>query len=251
MTPESRTSSRYDQGYARGWSDIHESTKQRRKRTRTRPGWEEYAVGYDHGRIDGASHPYCPQWDQVHRAGSLHDLSTACPWNPETASRTPDWSAIDGNLPRAVSEAIGIRREALTTVGSTRAAGRPTPEPTPDTPTPEPDALSLWQRGQLIVEAAILFPVLLLALLGSLELGMSMLHAQVAQNAAATIAARPDILEVELDRLSMDCVATITEADGIRLVRLDCDNPWPLLGGYVSRSLTGEATAAILESPAP
>lgn len=95
--------SRYDQGYLKGWSDVHHSTRRRRKRTRER--WPEYATGYEHGRIDGASHPFCPDWDHVHRVGG--ELPDHCPWNPKTAKVTPDWEPITGEL-----TAAAIRRRA-------------------------------------------------------------------------------------------------------------------------------------------
>ncbi len=56
MTATRRTQlEAYDQGYRDGWHDIHESSRPRRKRRRQRS--QEYALGYQHGRIDGASHP--------------------------------------------------------------------------------------------------------------------------------------------------------------------------------------------------
>lgn len=123
MTPETRALSRYELGYARGWADIHESTFRRRRRTRTREGWEEYALGYEHGRADGGGHPDCPEWDDAHRVGSLHALPEQCPWNPVTATRTPDWSTIEG----VVSiRAVRVRADALAVCRNTRH--RP-PEP--------------------------------------------------------------------------------------------------------------------------
>ena len=95
------------------------------------------------------------------------------------------------------------------------------------------------------MEFALIAPLLALLLLGIGEVGLGLLHSMTIQNAATTIAARPDALEAELTRLSMTCTTTITEADGIRLVAIDCDNPWPLLGGYLADTLHGEATAAL------
>lgn len=100
-------------------------------------------------------------------------------------------------------------------------------------------------RGQAIVEFAIIAPVLLLLAIGGAEMGMGLLHAQVAQGAAQTIADDPSAEADELARLSMDCASSITEADGIRLVALDCDNPWPLAAGYVAPVISVEASAAI------
>ncbi len=91
-------------------------------------------------------------------------------------------------------------------------------------------------------------PLLMLLLLGGAELGMGMLHGMIVQNAAQTIAVRPDALAAELDRLSMTCTSAITEADGIRLVVLDCDNPLPLASGVLVPVLHGEATAPV-ETP--
>jgi hypothetical protein len=50
----------YDQGYRDGWHDIHVTHRQRRKRRRLRS--TEYALGYSHGRIDGAEWPEYPEW---------------------------------------------------------------------------------------------------------------------------------------------------------------------------------------------
>lgn len=50
----------YDRGYRDGWADIHISQRQRRKRQRLRS--TEYALGYGHGREDGAEHPDWPRW---------------------------------------------------------------------------------------------------------------------------------------------------------------------------------------------
>jgi hypothetical protein len=50
----------YDQGYRDGWHDIHITYRQRRKRRRLRSA--EYALGYQHGRIDGDAWPEFPEW---------------------------------------------------------------------------------------------------------------------------------------------------------------------------------------------
>ena len=50
----------HDQGYRDGWHDIHITHRQRRKRRRARSA--KYALGYAHGRIDGAGWPECPEW---------------------------------------------------------------------------------------------------------------------------------------------------------------------------------------------
>jgi hypothetical protein len=50
----------YDQGYRDGWHDIHITYRQRRKRRRLRSA--EYALGYVHGRIDGAEWPEYSEW---------------------------------------------------------------------------------------------------------------------------------------------------------------------------------------------
>ena len=49
----------YDQGYRDGWHDIHISPIRRRKRRRARSA--EYALGYDHGRTDGATWGHYPE----------------------------------------------------------------------------------------------------------------------------------------------------------------------------------------------
>jgi hypothetical protein len=94
---------RHDQSYRKGWSDVHHSTRRRRERARER--WPAYAAGYEHGRIDGASHPFCPDWDDAHRVGG--ELPDHCPWNPATAKVTPDWEPITGEVTAAT-----IRRRA-------------------------------------------------------------------------------------------------------------------------------------------
>ena len=50
----------YDQGYRYGWHDVHVSSWPHRKRRRERS--EEYALGYAHGRIDGAARPEYAEW---------------------------------------------------------------------------------------------------------------------------------------------------------------------------------------------
>ena len=50
----------YDQGYRDGWHDIHVSPLRRRKRRRARSA--EYALGYAHGRTDGATWGQYPEW---------------------------------------------------------------------------------------------------------------------------------------------------------------------------------------------
>jgi hypothetical protein len=50
----------YDQGYRDGWHDIHLTHRQRRKHRRMRSA--EYALGYAHGRIDGAAWPEYREW---------------------------------------------------------------------------------------------------------------------------------------------------------------------------------------------
>jgi hypothetical protein len=50
----------YGQGYRDGWHDIHITHRQRRRRRRLRSA--EYALGYAHGRIDGAAWPEYPEW---------------------------------------------------------------------------------------------------------------------------------------------------------------------------------------------
>jgi hypothetical protein len=50
----------YDQGYRDGWHDVHITRRQRRRRRRLRSA--EYALGYTHGRIDGAEWPEYPEW---------------------------------------------------------------------------------------------------------------------------------------------------------------------------------------------
>jgi hypothetical protein len=50
----------YDQGYRDGWHEIHLSPLRRRKRRRARSA--EYALGYRHGRIDGAAWAQYPEW---------------------------------------------------------------------------------------------------------------------------------------------------------------------------------------------
>jgi hypothetical protein len=105
------------------------------------------------------------------------------------------------------------------------------------------------QRGQALVEFALIAPVLLLALLGGGEVGFAMLHGLRLQNAAVTISERPDVLDAEVARLGLDCASSITEADGIRLVVLDCDNPLPLVSGVLAPTLHAEATAVVEETP--
>jgi len=50
----------YDQGFRDGWHDIHVTHRKRRKKRRQRSA--EYALGYEHGRIDGKAHPDVQKW---------------------------------------------------------------------------------------------------------------------------------------------------------------------------------------------
>lgn len=102
------------------------------------------------------------------------------------------------------------------------------------------------ERGQAIVEFALVAPVILLLFIGATEIGMAMLNTMRLQNAATTIAAVPSVEIAEIDRLSFtDCTVTVDETSGtIRVVLLDCANPWPLTSILVPR-LTAEATHAI------
>lgn len=109
----------YDQGYRDGWHDIHISTRQRRARrrrsseTRTTESKGEYALGYRHGRVDGAAHPSCPDWDDGHRAGSVRDLPVGCPWEPRTEALTRGWSPLaDGAMDSGGASVGDIRRRA-------------------------------------------------------------------------------------------------------------------------------------------
>jgi hypothetical protein len=119
LKPE-ESDGRWDQGYRMAWHDIHLSTRIRRKRTRRR--WPAYAEGYQQGRVDGGSHPYCPEFDETHRQGKLRDLPSHCPWNPATAKLTPGWSPIgetvsDARAIKVTADAIRRRREVLRSAG--------------------------------------------------------------------------------------------------------------------------------------
>ena len=66
----------YDQGYRDGWHDIHVSPLRRRKRRRQRSA--EYALGYQHGRTDGATWGQYPEWAGVRVGTPRH----RCPRAP-------------------------------------------------------------------------------------------------------------------------------------------------------------------------
>jgi hypothetical protein len=114
----------YDAGYRDGWHDIHVSLRVRRKRRQRRSeampetseAKGEYALGYRHGRVDGAVHPGCPEWDTVHRVGGAVPLPE-CPWNPITAGQSPGWKPLadyfmDGKWPIKMRDLLPAR-EAL------------------------------------------------------------------------------------------------------------------------------------------
>ena len=50
----------YDQGYRDGWHDVNVTRWPGRTRRRQRS--QEDALGYQHGRVDGAEHPEAPDW---------------------------------------------------------------------------------------------------------------------------------------------------------------------------------------------
>jgi hypothetical protein len=68
----------YDQGYRDGWHDIHVTHRQRRKRRRLRSA--EYALGYDHGRIDGATWGQYPEWADFASAPRITDAPEPLVW---------------------------------------------------------------------------------------------------------------------------------------------------------------------------
>ena len=68
----------YDQGYRDGWHDIHVSPLRRRKRRRARSA--EYALGYDHGRTDGATWGQYPEWAVFTSAPRITDAPEPLVW---------------------------------------------------------------------------------------------------------------------------------------------------------------------------
>jgi hypothetical protein len=76
----------YDQGYRDGWHDIHITRRQRRKRRRSRSA--EYALGYAHGRIDGAGWPEYPEWwpDFAQAPSVAHDPASPVRFEASDAS---------------------------------------------------------------------------------------------------------------------------------------------------------------------
>jgi hypothetical protein len=68
----------YDQGYRDGWHDIHVSPLRRRKRRRARSA--EYALGYDHGRTDGATWGQYPEWAEFTSASRISDAPEPLVW---------------------------------------------------------------------------------------------------------------------------------------------------------------------------
>jgi hypothetical protein len=92
----------HDRGYASGWHDISHGIRTRKEPDggfRDPERIEEFQIGYRAGRIDGAAHPFCDDWNRAHRRGKVRDLPAHCPWNGGTARRSPDiegkgWSPI-------------------------------------------------------------------------------------------------------------------------------------------------------------
>jgi hypothetical protein len=101
----------YDQGYRDGWHDIHISPLRRRKRRRQRS--EEYALGYDHGRTDGATWGQYPEWADFASAPRI-----------STFPRPLVWTRRDGAFHAATCPASspGAAEDADLVSGPTAAA---------------------------------------------------------------------------------------------------------------------------------
>ena len=67
----------YDQGYRDGWHDIHVSPVARRKRRRAK---DEYALGYGHGRIDGATWGQFEEWSDYRDAPAILEEPRPIVW---------------------------------------------------------------------------------------------------------------------------------------------------------------------------
>jgi hypothetical protein len=68
----------YAKGYRDGWHDIHVSPLRRRKRRRARSA--EYALGYQHGRTDGATWGQFPEWADFASAPRITDAPEPIVW---------------------------------------------------------------------------------------------------------------------------------------------------------------------------
>jgi hypothetical protein len=88
-TTEARQLEPYDQGYRDGSHDIHVTHRQRRKRRRLRSA--EYALGYTHGRIDGAAWPEYPEWwpDFAQARRVAHDPASPAPFEASDGPGAP------------------------------------------------------------------------------------------------------------------------------------------------------------------
>ena len=84
----------YDQAYRDGWHDVHISPLGRRKRRRARDA--EYALGYRHGRTDGATWGRYPEW----RTSRRRLASSMPPSHSSGADATVQTTLLLGHLPR-------------------------------------------------------------------------------------------------------------------------------------------------------
>jgi hypothetical protein len=91
----------YDQGDRDGWHDIHVTHRQRRKRRRLRS--TEYALGYSHGRADGARWGQYPEWADFASAPRITDAPEPLVWTRgDGAFHAATWPL---SLPGAAAQA--------------------------------------------------------------------------------------------------------------------------------------------------
>lgn len=101
------------------------------------------------------------------------------------------------------------------------------------------------EQGVVLVEFALLAPVLLLLLLGASELGIAGFLLNRMQNSAAAVAVHPEMAEQERERIGCDGTVTITEHDGLRLVAFRCASPLPFTSYLTDGELYAEAVAPL------
>ena len=103
----------YDQGYRDGWHDIHVSPLRRRKRRRQRSA--EYALGYQHGRTDGATWGQYPEWAEFTSAPRITEAPELLVWTRrDGAFHAATWPVSSSGAAEGTRVASAATRRSAT-----------------------------------------------------------------------------------------------------------------------------------------